>query len=447
MAANSGKKIIAVMGATGSQGGGLVNAILDSGGDEYVVRAITRNPASEKAKAFAARGAEVVAGDLEDEDSIVEAFKGCYGAFCITFFWDHFSPLKEQQQARMMARCAKATGLKHVIWSTLEDSRDFIPAGDDRMPMLQGRYRVPHYDSKGEIDHVFTDAGLPVTFLRTSFYWDNLYAFGMGPTPGVGDEYELTFPMGDAKIPGIAAEDIGKCALGVFKRGDEFIGKTIGIVGENLTGAEMAEKLSNGLGINVQFHDVTPEKYRGFGFPGADDIGNMFQFWHDFEEEYMGNRDLELSRELSGGQLMDFDAWLKKYGPKIEYKVTGADLKKWADDHGMRGKQLYVYFSTPNEGVTRVMQDVEPHLQHLYRLEREGKLIFSGPFADNDDTDFPGDGMVVLRCENIQEAIAIAEADPFHKSGVRSYTVRPWQMNEGVIHLQVTNSTKESEVL
>jgi len=440
------KKIIAVVGATGSQGGGLVNAILDDSNSDFAVRAITRNPDSDKAKALAAKGAEVVAGDLEDEDSIIAAFKGCHGAYLVTFFWDHFSVLKEQQQARMMARCAKETGLKHIIWSTLEDSRDFIPAGDDRMPMLQGRYRVPHYDSKGEIDHVFTDMGLPVTLLRTSFYWDNLYAFGMGPTPGVGDEYELTFPMDNAKIPGIAAEDIGKCAYGIFKRGEEFIGKTVGIVGENLTGDEMAEKLSKGRGINVKFYSPTPARYRGFGFPGADDIGNMFQFWHDFEDEYMGNRDRELSRELAG-HLMDFDEWLQKYKDKLHYKVTGADLKKWADDHGMLGRQLYIYFSKPNEGVTRVMQDVEPHLQHLYRLEREGKLMFSGPFADNDDTDFPGSGMVVLRCKNLQEAIQIAEADPFHVSGVRSYTVTPWQMNEGVINIKVTNSTKSHEVL
>ena len=441
------KKIIAVMGATGSQGGGLANAILDGPHSEFTVRAITRNVDSDKAKALAKKGAQVVYGDLEEEESILAAFEGCYGAYLVTFFWDHFSPFKEQQQARMMARCAQAAGLKHVIWSTLEDSREYIPLDDDRMPTLQGKWKVPHYDSKGSIDHVFTDLNLPVTFLRTSFYWDNLYAFGMGPTPGKDDEYELTFPSGDSKIPGIAAEDIGKCALGVFKRGDEFIGETVGIVGENITGAEMAQKLSNGLGINVQFYSPTPERYRGFGFPGADDIGNMFQFWHDFEDMYVGNRDLELSRELSGGALMDFDAWLDKYKSKIHYKVNGADLKKWADDHGMLGKQFYIYFSTPNEGVTRVMQDVEPHLQHLYKLEREGKLVFSGPFADSDNTDFVGDGMVVLRCKNLQEAIDIAEADPFHQSGVRSYRVTPWQMNEGVIQLKVTNSIRRHEVL
>ncbi len=86
-------------------------------------------------------------------------------------------------------------------------------------PTLQGKYKVPHYDSKGSIDHFFTDLGLPVTLMRTSFYWDSLYMFKMGPSQGKGDEYELTFPMGDKQIPGIAAEDIGGCAYGIFKAG------------------------------------------------------------------------------------------------------------------------------------------------------------------------------------------------------------------------------------
>lgn len=440
------KKVIAVLGATGAQGGGLVQAILDQPSEGFAVRAITRDPTSSSARALAEQGAEVVAADLEHEESIVEALRGAYGAFFVTFFWHHFSPLKEQQQARMLARAAKETNLQHVIWSTLEDSREFVPLNDNRMPTLQGMWKVPHYDSKGSIDHVFTDMSLPVTFLRTSFYWDNLYNLGMGPTPGVGNEYELTFPMGDKYIPGIANEDIGKCAFGIFKKGKPYIGKYVGIVGENLSGYEMAETLSKGLGINVKYHAVSPERYRGFGFPGADDIGNMFQFWHDFNDEYMANRSQELSRELNPS-LMTFEQWLAKYKSKINYRVTGADLMKWSQDHNMLAKQFYVYFSTPNEGVTRVMQDVEPHLQYLFSLERQGILLCSGPFSDSDDTDFPGDGMVIFRARDIQHAKEIADADPFHVSGVRSYTLRPWTMNEGVINLKVTNSVRRHEVL
>jgi uncharacterized protein YbjT (DUF2867 family) len=176
------KKIIAVMGATGSQGGGLVRAIQGDPGGGFVARAITRDVNSEKAQALKALGAEVVQGDIDDEASLKAAFAGAHGVYCVTFFWAHFSPEKEQQGATNMARAAKAAGVKHVVWSTLEDTRKLVPLSDNRMPTLQGKYKVPHFDAKGEINHVFTDLGLPVTFLQTSFYWDNMYMFGMGPS-------------------------------------------------------------------------------------------------------------------------------------------------------------------------------------------------------------------------------------------------------------------------
>ena len=305
------KKIIAVMGATGSQGGGLVRAIQSDPGGGFTARAITRDVNSDKAKALKDLGAEVVAADIDDEASLKKAFSGAYGAYCVTFFWAHFSPEKEQQEARNMANAAKAAGLQHVIWSTLEDTRKWIPLSDNRMPTLQGKYKVPHFDAKGEINHVFTDAGVPTTFLLTSFYWDNMYMFGMGPAKAQDGNYSITFPMGTKKMSGIAAEDIGGAAYGIFKKGKEMVGKTVAIAGEHLTGAEMAEKLSKGLGIKVAYNAVTPEAYRGFGFPGAEDLGNMFQFYADFEDYFVGVRNLDSARSLNP-KLQNFDQWLAK---------------------------------------------------------------------------------------------------------------------------------------
>jgi len=310
------KKIIAVMGATGSQGGGLVRAIQSDPSGGFTARAITRDVNSDKAKALKDLGAEVVAADIDDEASLKKAFSGAYGAYCVTFFWAHFSPEKEQQEARNMANAAKAAGLQHVIWSTLEDTRKWVPLSDNRMPTLQGKYKVPHFDAKGEINHVFTDAGVPTTFLLTSFYWDNMYMFGMGPAKQSDGNYTVTFPMGTKKMSGIAAEDIGGAAYGIFKRGKEFIGKTVGIAGEHLTGAEMAEKLSKGLGIKCAYNAVKPEVYRGFGFPGAEDLGNMFQFYADFEDYFVGARNLDFSRSLNP-KLQNFDQWLAKNKSKL----------------------------------------------------------------------------------------------------------------------------------
>jgi uncharacterized protein YbjT (DUF2867 family) len=310
------RKTIAVLGATGAQGGGLVRAILADPRGGFAVRAITRDVNSAKAKALAKLGAEVVAADIDDAASLERAFAGAHGAFCVTFFWDHFSPERELQEARNMALAARRAGLKHVVWSTLEDTRRWVPLSDDRMPTLLGRYKVPHFDAKGEADRLFTEQGVPTTFLLTSFYWDNLIHFGMGPKPGPDGKLAFVLPMGDRKLPGIAAEDIGKCAYGVFKRGAEFIGKTVGIAGEHLDGKQMAAALARALGTPVVHDAMAPATYRGLGFPGADDLGNMFQFNMEFSEDFRAARSVEFSRSLNPA-LQTFERWLATNANRI----------------------------------------------------------------------------------------------------------------------------------
>jgi uncharacterized protein YbjT (DUF2867 family) len=293
------KKIIVVFGATGSQGGGVARAILNDPDSEFAVRAVTRDPDSEKARQLAQLGAEVVEGQIDDPQSLKSVLKGAYGAYFVTFFWDHFSAEKETAEAKNMAQAAKEAGLQHVIWSTLEDTRDYVPLDDDRMPTLQGKYKVPHFDGKGEADHYFVEAGVPVTFLNTTFYWENMLYFGMGPQKQPDGKYSLTFPMGNKKLSGISAEDIGKCAYGIFKRGKELIGKRVGIAGDQLSVEEMARVLTKTLGKEVSYHEITPEQYRNLGFPGADDLANVFQFFRDFEEDFTRNHDLLFARELN----------------------------------------------------------------------------------------------------------------------------------------------------
>ncbi len=310
------KKIIAVVGATGAQGGGLVRAILDDPQGGFAARAITRNVNSDRAKQLARLGAEVIAADVDDAASLNRAFSGAYGAYCVTFFWDHLSPEREQAQARTMAEAARQAGLRHVVWSTLEDTRRWVPLSDERMPTLMGEYKVPHFDAKGASNHFFTDLGVPTTFLQTSFYWDNFIAFGMGPRKGEDGRLAITLPMGDRKLSGIAAEDIGKCAYGIFRKGRELIGQTVSVAGEHLTGAQMAAGLGRALGAEVRYQAVAPEVYRGFGFPGAEDLGNMFQFKHDFNETYVGARNLETARALNPS-LQSFDTWLARNASRI----------------------------------------------------------------------------------------------------------------------------------
>jgi uncharacterized protein YbjT (DUF2867 family) len=310
------KKIIAVTGATGAQGGGLVRAILTDPSGGFGVRALTRDPGSDKAKELARLGAEVVAADIDDAASLARALQGAHGAYFVTFFWAHFSPEKEIAEVKTMAQAAKAAGIRHAIWSTLEDTRQWVPLSDDRMPTLMGQYKVPHFDAKGASNRFFTEQGVPTTFLLTSFYWDNLIHFGMGPKPGPDGTLALTLPMGDKPMAGIAAEDIGKCAYGIFRKGNDCIGKTVGISGENLTGPQMAAALTKALGRAVRYNAVTPAAYRGFGFPGAEDLGNMFQFYADFADYFCGARDPATARALNPA-LQTFAAWLDRNASRI----------------------------------------------------------------------------------------------------------------------------------
>jgi uncharacterized protein YbjT (DUF2867 family) len=313
------KKTIAIVGATGAQGGGLVRAILNNPDGPFHARALTRNSRSDKATEIAQLGAELIEADLDDLESLKRAFRNACGAYCVTNFWEHFSPEKELTQATNMAEAARHAGLEHVIWSTLEDTRQWVPLDDERMPTLMGKYKVPHFDAKGEANQAFTGRGVPTTFLLTSFYWDNLIHFGMGPKRGPDGILAITMPMGNKKLPGIAAEDIGKCAYGIFKQRDKYIGKTVGIAGGHLTGEEMAAALSLVLREEVRYNDVPPEVYRSFGFPGADDLGNMFQFKRDFNEYYCSARDLNVARTLNPS-LQTFDEWLAQNKERISYE-------------------------------------------------------------------------------------------------------------------------------
>ncbi len=310
------KKIIAVLGATGAQGGGLARAILNDKMGAFAVRALTRDPKSEKAQALAKLGAEVVKADANSMTSLRKAFDGAFGAYCVTFFWEHFLPEKELAQATAMAQAAAIAGVKHVIWSTLEDTRLKVPLKDKRMPTLMGRYKVPHFDAKGEANKFFIKSGVPVTLLQASFYWENFINFSLGPRRLPDGSLALFLPMGDKKLPGIASEDIGRCAYGIFRKGMEYIGQTVGIAGEHLTGAQMANAFTRALGEKVAYAAVTPAEYREYEFAGAQDIANMFQYTSEFERDFCGARSVDTSRSLNP-DLQNFERWLAKNKDRI----------------------------------------------------------------------------------------------------------------------------------
>ena len=187
-----------------------------------------------------------------------------------------------------------------------------MPLADTRMPTLLGRYKVPHFDGKGEADEAFRELGVPTTFFLTSFYWENLLNFpGMGVRKNPDGELVLAMPMADKKLPGIAVDDIGLCALGVFKDTGT-IGETVGIAGEHPTCEQMAASLTKVLGQRVRYMDVDPAVFRTWDFSGAAELSNMLQFKRDFQDVFCGSRSLEHSRALNPA-LQNFDQWLARH--------------------------------------------------------------------------------------------------------------------------------------
>ncbi|MFD5481547.1 NmrA/HSCARG family protein [Streptomyces hawaiiensis] len=315
----SDKKVIAVAGATGAQGGGAARAILADPDSGFAVRALTRNPDSPAARELAELGAEVVRADFHDEPTVHKAFEGAYGAFLVTNFWAHGSAAKETAEIEVLVRAAKAAGLRHVVWSTLEDTRELLPLDDDRMPVLQDKYNVPHFDAKGEVNELFTQAGVPTTFLNTTFFFQG-FLQGMGPQRAEDGALALTLPLKDGKLlAGVDVADIGRTALAILKGGEQFIGETVSLAGDHLTGAQYAEKLGAALGQPVRFQSVPYDVFRTLGIPAADEIGNMFQYYGDFDQEFTGARDLDQLRELNPA-LKSFDDWLAENASKIEVK-------------------------------------------------------------------------------------------------------------------------------
>lgn len=308
--------IIAVVGATGRQGGGLVRKIQSDPERRLRARALTRNAGSTAAKELAGLGAEVVQANLDDLASVTQAFRGAAGAYCVTNFWEHGSPAREIEQARVMAVAAAEVGLGHVVWSTLEDTRARVPLSDARMPTLLGSYKVPHFDAKAEADAHFLSTGVPLTRYYASFYWESFISAGAGPKVDPDGSLVLRLPLGDARLPGIAAEDIGATAFPLFLRGRAEHGAQVGVSGAHLTGEEMAAAMARAFGRSVRYEAVDPKAYRGAGFPGAAELGNMFQYYRDFSADVCALRDAAASRLLNPS-ILDFDAWLARWASKI----------------------------------------------------------------------------------------------------------------------------------
>lgn len=293
------RPLILVTGATGAQGGSVAHHLLRRG--RFAVRGLTRKPDSPAARALEKLGAEMVRGDLSDVATLKSALAGCYGAYGVTNYWEHFAA--EYQQGVNLVDAVAASDVRHFVFSTLPSVVD----------LTGGEFESPHFDIKARLEAYARGKRLPATYVQMAFYYDNFLAF-FPPRRQEDGSYRIGFPQGDTLLAGVATEDVGGVVAAIFEQRDDFLGKTLYIVGDDLTASEYAAIMGRVTGQRVTYAHIPRETFAGFGFPGAEDLANMFEFYRT----RVPNRrsDLERSRKLFPG-IQSFAAWADRHRAEL----------------------------------------------------------------------------------------------------------------------------------
>jgi uncharacterized protein YbjT (DUF2867 family) len=295
------KKLIAVVGATGQQGGAVVRALQAS--NQFKVRALTRNPAKHRSLAD-----EVVEADLNRPETLASAFNGAYGVFLVTNFQEHGAD--ELKQATAAVRAAKDAGVKHFVWSTLPDVE----------AISKGKFDVPHFTGKAKLDRIVREAGFANhTFVIAPFYYQNLVGV-LGPQKQPNGSTSWTLPL-DPTVRSIHMADItelGGIVAGAFAHPEQAgHGEYLPLVGDFLSFNEIVDIL-NRKGHNFSFHQVPKEVFSGF-FPGAAEIAEMFAYFQ--AHTYLGSDSREqiaLANKVTGRQPTKFSDWARVNFPASE---------------------------------------------------------------------------------------------------------------------------------
>lgn len=284
MNGESTRGTILVTGATGQQGGAVARHLLAEG---FSVRALTRNPDSEKAASIAGEGAELVQGDLNDPASLEAALKGVDGVFGVQNFWESGVD-GEVKQGINLADAVKAAGIRHFVYSSV--------GGAER------NTGIPHFDSKWKVEEHIRSLGIPATILRPVFFMENFGVF----SPPSWDGTTLTLTMAlpaDRKLQMIAADDIGAFAALAFQNPDDYIGKAVELAGDELTPVRIAEKIGANQNVPGEFSEMPLETLRGF----SEEVAVMYEWFAT--EGYTA--DISALRSMYPG-LKSFEAWLNE---------------------------------------------------------------------------------------------------------------------------------------
>jgi len=295
------KKLIAVLGATGQQGGAVVRALRAS--HQFKVRALTRNPAKHRELAD-----EVVEADLNRPETLASAFKGAHGVFLVTNFQEHGA--EELKQATAAVRAAKDAGVKHFVWSTLPNVE----------AISGGKFHVPHFTGKANADRVVKEAGFANhTFVVAPFYYQNLIGV-LGPQKQPNGSAGWTLPL-DPTVKSIHMGDIselGDVVAGAFAHPDQAgHGEYLPLVGDFVSFNEIIDTLKQ-QGHNFSVQQVPKEVFSRF-FPGAPEIAEMFAYFQTYTYLGSDSRDqIALANKVAGRQATKFSAWARVNFPASE---------------------------------------------------------------------------------------------------------------------------------
>lgn len=287
-------KTILVFGATGAQGGSVARALLSRGA--FNVRALTRKTDSPAANALRDLGAEIVQGDLDDPASLAAALEGVYGVFGVTNFWEHFD--KEGPQGRNLVKAVADANVQHFIFSTLPPIEK----------ATGGALKSPHFDLKAEHEDYARGLGIPSTFVHVPFYYENFLYF-FPPRPAGDGTYQIGFPQGDTPLAAISVQDVGPIVAPMFEQPEKYIGQIVPLAGDEIPPQAYADAISRATGVPVKYTHVPRETFAALGFPGAEDLADMFEFYR----LHIPSRaaDVETCRALAP-ELQSFDTWITR---------------------------------------------------------------------------------------------------------------------------------------
>ena len=298
------RNTILVFGATGAQGGSVARNLLARG--RFAVRAFTRRSDSPAAQALRDLGAEIAQGDLDDPASIRAALEGCYGAFGVTNFWEQFE--KEEQQGRNLVQAVADAGVKHFVYSTLPHIAK----------ATGGALRSPHFDYKAEHEDLARSRGIPATFIHVPFYYENFLYF-FPPRPAGDGTYAFGFPQGDTPMAMMSVADVGLIVAPLFEHPDAYVGKVLKLAAEEEPVTVYAEAMSRASGATIRYTHVPRETFAALGFPGAEDLADMFEYYRTLIPSR--RREIDECRALAP-ELQSFETWLARNADKLRAIVS-----------------------------------------------------------------------------------------------------------------------------